>query len=278
MAIVPTRDRPALLEACVTGLLEQTDWPALTVRIVDNGSGTEAARATLDRLAAHPRVDVLRIEAPFNFSALNNAAAKGADADLLAFVNDDILVVEPDWLRRMALLALRPDVGAVGAKLHYPDGRLQHAGLVLGLGPQKVAGHEFRGQPADTPGPQRRLLVTREVSAVTAACLVVERAKFEAVGGFDERFAVAFNDVDLCLRLRDRGWRNLWTPFARLIHVESATRGADSDPGRAARFQDEVARMRARWGAVLDRDPFYNPNLTDEDESFGLARTARRPQ
>jgi GT2 family glycosyltransferase len=176
----------------------------------------------------------------------------------------------------MAALAVRPDVGAVGAMLHYPDGRLQHAGLVLGLGPQRIAGHEFRGQPADTPGPQRRLLVTREVSAVTAACLVVERAKFEAIGGFDEGFAVAFNDVDLCLRLRAKGWRNLWTPHARLIHVESATRGADSDPARTARFQDEVQRMRARWRGALDADPYYNPNLTDEDESFGLARLRRR--
>ena len=138
-----------------------------------------------------------------------------------------------------------------------------------------IAGHEFRGQPADTPGPQRRLLITREVSAVTAACLVVARAKFEAIGGFDESFAVAFNDVDLCLRLRAKGWRNLWTPFARLIHVESATRGADTDPVRLARFADEVARMKARWGAALTADPFYNPNLTAEDESFGLGRGAR---
>lgn len=275
LAIVPTRDRPGLLEACVSGLLRQTDWPALRVRIVDNGSETAEARAGLDRLAQHPRVEVLRIEAPFNFSALNNAAARGADADLLAFINDDILVVDPDWLGRMAALAVRPDVGAVGAMLHYPDGRLQHAGLVLGLGPQRIAGHEFRGQPADTPGPQRRLLVTREVSAVTAACMVVERAKIEAVGGFDESFAVAFNDVDLCLRLRAKGWRNLWTPFARLIHVESATRGSDADPARTARFQNEVERMRARWGATLLSDPYYNPNLTIEDESFTLAHTTR---
>lgn len=280
LAIVPTRDRPALLEACVTGLLRQTDWPSLKVRIVDNGSETAEARAALDRLSEDPRVEVLRVDAPFNFSALNNAAAEGCDTDLLAFVNDDILVVEPGWLAEMAALAVRPEVGAVGAKLHYPDGRLQHAGLVLGLGPQRIAGHEFRGQPADTPGPQKRLLVTREVSAVTAACLVVERAKFEAVGGFDESFAVAFNDVDLCLRLRQRGWKNLWTPFARLIHVESATRGADSDPVRAARFRDEAERMRARWGESLLRDPYYNPNLTVEDESFTLSPSTRwaRPQ
>jgi GT2 family glycosyltransferase len=276
LAIIPTRDRPALLEACVAGLLDHTSGVDLKLRIVDNGSQTVEARRTLDRLAARPDVEVLRIEAPFNYSALNNAAAKGADADLLALLNDDILVIEPGWLAHMAGLAQRPDVGAVGARLHYPDGRLQHAGLVLGVGPQGIAGHEFRGQPADTPGPQRRLLVTREASAVTAACMVVERAKFEAAGGFDESFAVAFNDVDLCLRLRAKGWRNLWTPHARLIHVESATRGSDADPVRAARFQDEVARMKARWGEALAQDPYYNPNLTIEDESFALARVGRR--
>lgn len=276
LAIVPTRDRPGLLQACAAGLLDHTTGVDLRLRIVDNGSQSPEALRALERLASRPEVEVLSIDAPFNYSALNNAAARGATSDLLLLLNDDILVIEPGWLAHMAGLAQRPDVGAVGAKLFYPDGRLQHAGLVLGLGPQGVAGHEFRGQPADTPGPQRRLMVTREASAVTAACMVVERAKFEAVGGFDESFAVAFNDVDLCLRLRQRGWRNLWTPHARLIHVESATRGSDVDPARAARFQDEVARMKARWGQALAADPYYNPNLTLEDESFALARTSRR--
>lgn len=276
LAIIPTRDRPGLLQACAAGLLEQTRGVDLKLRIVDNGSETAEARSALARLAERANVEVLRIEAPFNYSALNNAAARGADADLLLLLNDDILVIEPDWLARMAALALRPDVGAVGAKLHYPDGRLQHAGLVLGLGPQGIAGHELRGQPADTPGPQRRLLVTREVSAVTAACMVLERRKFVAVGGFDETLAVAFNDVDLCLRLREKGWRNLWTPHARLIHVESATRGSDADPARTARFQAEAARMKARWGEALTSDPYYNPNLTLEDESLALAQVGRR--
>ena len=274
-AIIPTRDRPGLLEACVAGLLEQTDYPALRLLIVDNGSRTPRALQVLERLAAQPRIEVLRIDAPFNFAALNNAAARRTDARLLAFVNDDVMVVEPGWLKAMASLALAADVGAVGAKLFYPDGRIQHAGIVLGLGPQAVAGHEFRGAPGDSPGPQNRLLVNREASAVTAACMVVERSKFLAVGGFDEAaFGVAFNDVDLCLRLRRAGWRTIFTPQARLMHLESATRGPEKAE-TSGRFAGEVARMRERWGAELAADPFYNPNLTLEDESFALAQASR---
>jgi GT2 family glycosyltransferase len=274
-AIVPTRDRPGLLEACVAGLLEQTDYPTLQVLIVDNGSRTPRAQQVLYRLGRSPRVDVLRIDAPFNFAALNNAAARRAATRLLAFVNDDVMVVEPDWLKAMAAIAVRPDVGAVGAKLFYPDGRIQHAGIVLGLGPQRVAGHEFRGAPGDSPGPQNRLLTMRETSAVTAACMVIERAKFLSVDGFDEAaFAVAFNDVDLCLRLRRAGWRNIWTPHARLMHLESATRGPDRGEA-GARFAEEVRRMHERWGAELAADPYYSPNLTIEDESFTLAARSR---
>jgi GT2 family glycosyltransferase len=275
-AIIPTRDRPGLLEACVAGLLEQTDYPSLRLIIVDNGSRSERALKVLARLAEAPQVQVLRIDAPFNFAALNNAAAEAARSRLLAFVNDDVMVVEPDWLKAMAALALQPDVGPVGAKLFYPDGRIQHAGIVLGLGPQHVAGHEFRGAPGDTPGPQNRLLVTREASAVTAACMVIERSKFLGVGGFDAAaFPVAFNDVDLCLRLRQAGHRTVWTPQARLMHLESATRGPDKAEASGARFAEEVGRMRERWGAELRADRYYNPNLTLDDESFSLAAQSR---
>ena len=279
LAVVPTRDRPGLLQACVAGLLEQTDYPDLELCIVDNGSRAPEALDLLARLEATPRVRVLRIDAPFNFSALNNAAVSGTDAPLLAFVNDDVMVVEPGWLRPMAGLACQADVGAVGAKLFYPDGRIQHAGIVLGLGPQQVAGHEFRGAPGDSPGPQNRLLLTRECSAVTAACMVVERRKFVAVGGFDEAaFPVAFNDVDLCLRLGRAGLRTLWTPQARLMHLESATRGSDRAEAAMARFSAEAARMLDRWGPALADDPYYNPNLTLEDESFTLAESSRAGQ
>ena len=276
LAIVPTRDRPELLEACVSGLLERTDYPALELCVVDNGSRMGRALELLARLERTPRVRVLRIDAPFNFSALNNSAAAGAGEPLLAFVNDDILVVEPHWLQAMAALAALPDVGAVGAKLLYPSGSLQHGGIVLGLGPPRIAGHELRGAPGDSPGPLGRLQATRQASAVTAACMVLERRKFEAVGGFDEgAFPVAFNDVDLCLRLDEAGYRSLWTPSARLIHLESATRGADRTGSTTDRFTAEAARMRERWGGRLAADPRYNANLTLEDESFTLAARSR---
>ena len=275
-AIIPTRDHPDLLEACVAGLLEQTDYPSLRLCIVDNGSRGQRALRLLDRLERTPRVRVLRIDAPFNFSALNNAAVAGTASPLLAFVNDDILVVEPGWLKAMAALALRPDVGAVGAKLFYPDGRIQHAGIVLGLGPHGVAGHEFRGVTGDAPGPQHRLTVAREISAVTAACMVVARERFLAVGGFDEAaLPVAFNDVDLCLKLGARGWRTLWTPQARLMHLESASRGPDRAAEAADRLAGEARVMRERWGGRLAADPYYNPNLALADESFTLAASSR---
>lgn len=275
-AIIPTRDRPGLLQACVAGLLQQTDYPGLDIRIVDNGSRTRAAQDMLARLGEDPRIEVLRIDGPFNFAHLNNAAAAEAKGRVLAFVNDDIMVVEPGWLKALAALAVQPGVGAVGAKLFYPDGRIQHAGIVLGLGPQGVAGHEFRGAPGDSPGPQNRLMVAREVSAVTAACMAIEASRFAAVGGFDETaFPVAFNDVDLCLRLRQQGLRNLWTPQARLMHLESATRGSDKAEAEGRRFAAEARRMHERWGALLQADPCYNPNLTLEDESFTLAERSR---
>ena len=275
-AIVPTRDHPDLLEACVAGLLEQTDYPALRLCVVDNGSRGERALRLLNRLERTPRVRVLRIDAPFNFSALNNAAVAETTSPLLAFVNDDVLVVEPGWLTALAAHAVRSDVGAVGAKLFYPDGRIQHAGIVLGLGPHGIAGHEFRGSAGDAPGPQHRLTVAREVSAVTAACMVVGRERFLAVGGFDEAaLPVAFNDVDLCLKLGARGWRTIWTPQARLMHLESASRGSDRAAAAAERLAREARVMRERWGRLLRADPYYNPNLTLEDESFALAARSR---
>ena len=219
--------------------------------VIDNGSRDAAALAVLAELRADPRVTVLIDDSPFNFAALCNAGAAVAGEGLLAFVNDDVLVAEPDWLTALAAEAVRPDVGAVGAMLLYPDGRIQHAGVTLGLGPQGAAGHDLRGRPADEPGPQSRLLVQREATAVTAACLVVGKTKFDAVGGFDATaFPVAFNDVDLCLRLAERGWRTIWTPHTRLVHLESATRGSDRSAERTLAF---AAGSRAPAGPLAGR-------------------------
>ncbi len=275
LVVVPTRDRPDLLRDCAAGVLERTDYPALELCVVDNGSTRPDSIDLLETLNRDKRVRLLGIDAPFNFSALNNAAAKGSDAEVLVFLNDDTVVTEPGWLREMAALAVRPDVGAVGAKLLYPDGRIQHAGVTLGLGRQGVAGHPFRGVPGDMAGPQDMLLVRREVSAVTAACMAVERTKFEAVGGFDTALAVAYNDVDLCLRLADRGWRSLWTPHASLIHIESASRGGAPTAAKAARLANEARLMRDRWGGRLLEDPYYHPALSLKGERWTLAERQR---
>lgn len=273
-AIIPTRDRPDLLAGCVAGLLHGTNYDRLEITVVDNGSVRQDTLALLDQLRRQG-VRVMRIDAPFNYPELNNAAAEGFGDGFLLFLNDDVLVTEPEWLRELASLAAREEVGAVGPKLLYPDGRLQHAGLTLGLGPEGVAGHDCRGAAANAAGPQGRFLVAREAAAVTGACLLVSAAKFRAAGGFDPSLAVAYNDVDLCLRLRSLGWPTLWTPHAELIHLESASRGRDVTPVAAARLAGEAAFMRERWGELLRTDPYYHPALTLEDEGLALAPRRR---
>ncbi len=271
--IVPTRDRVDLLRPCVEGLLHATDYPALELLVVDNGSVEVRTRDYLAAIARDPRVRVLRFDAPFNYSAINNFAARHASGSVLGLVNNDILVIEPGWLQEMVAEVLSPEVGAVGARLLYPDGRLQHAGVVLGIG--GVAAHPWCGWPEETLGQMGRLQVAQELSAVTAACLLVRREVFEQVGGLDEALAVAYNDVDFCLRVRAAGYHNVWTPYARLVHAESATRGDDLRPDKRARLQREADFIRQRWGALLDDDPAYNPNLSLDSEAFALAAIPR---
>lgn len=264
--IIPTRNRLDLLRPCVESILARTHYPDFEVLIVDNGSD---APATLDYLAAlttSGRARVLRDDGPFNYSALNNRAARAATGTVLALVNNDIEPITPDWLEEMVTLALRPSTGAVGALLHYPDDSVQHAGVILGLTghPRQpgVAGHAFLKHTGGG-GYMNRLRLVQNYTAVTAACLVVRREVFFQVGGFDEQnLAVAFNDVDLCLRLREAGYLNTWTPFARLYHHESASRGADNTPEKNRRYHAELAYMRDRWGPALDNDPAHNPNLS----------------
>ncbi len=262
--IIPTRDRAELLAPCVAGLLGGTDYPALEVLVADNGSERTETFALFDSWRADARVRVLPMPGPFNYARLNNRAVEAAQGEVLLLLNNDTEVIEPGWLHEMASLAVRPDVGAVGARLLYPDGTLQHAGVVLGFGwPRGVAGHVYLGAPGDHLGERDMLGAVRGVSAVTAACLAVRRAAYRAVGGMDEeKLAVAFNDVDLCLKLRAAGLRNLLTPFAVLTHKESASRGRDLDLAKSARLEGEVAVMRARWGALLDADSCWNPNLS----------------
>jgi GT2 family glycosyltransferase len=272
--IIPTRNGLHLLQRCMDTLLRLTDYPDFEVVVIDNGSDDPACLRYLHSLAADARVRVRRDDGPFNFAALNNAAVADCRGGLLAFVNNDIEVIDGGWLREMASLALLPGIGAVGARLLYADRTLQHAGVILGI--QGTCGHGLRRLLPDEGGYLGRARRLMGLSAVTAACLVVQREHFLRVGGFDaEHFAVAFNDVDLCLRLRAAGLRNLYTPHAVLVHHELSTRGSDGSGPRRERFLRERDAFRARWAALLDADPAYNPNLTLNDESFGLADPPR---
>lgn len=266
--IIPTRDGADVLATCIRSIRSLTRYPDYEIIIVDNGSVQDETKRLFAELAADPAIRILPRPEPFNFSRLNNAAAREATGDILALVNNDIEVTQGEWLVEMVALAQRPDAGCVGAKLLYPDRRIQHAGIVLGLG--GVAGHGHRFARADDPGYLGRLRAVHEVSAVTAACLVVRRAVFEAVGGLDEDLTVAFNDVDFCLKVRAAGYLNLWTPFAELIHHESASRGSDLTPAKAKRFADEYATMQRRWGEALLNDPYYSPHLTYDREDYSL--------
>ncbi len=258
--IIPTRDRAELLRTCVESIVSLTTYPSYDILVVDNQSEEPAALEYLDALASRERITVLRYDAPFNYSAINNWAARKTTSDILGLLNNDIEVIHPDWLEEMASQAWRSEIGAVGAMLYYPDNRIQHAGVILGVG--GVANHAYAGFPRGYPGHGGRARVCQNLSAVTAACLLVRRKVFDEVGGLDEQLRVDFNDVDFCLRVRRAGYLNLWTPFAELYHHESASRASEDSVERQERLIGDVALMEERWNNILRADPAYNPNLT----------------
>lgn len=267
--IVPTRDRLDLLETCISGVLHSTDYPDLELIVADNGSVEPETMAYFDKIVRDPRVKIVRWPHPYNYSAINNFAIGHASGAYACLLNNDTEVTDPSWLRAMMGHAIRPEVGAVGARLLYPDRSVQHAGVVVGMG--GAAGHAHRGLPDGEPGWFAQALVTRGATAVTAACLVIAKDKFDAVGGLDEdRLAIAYNDVDLCLKLRAAGWRNLYVPQAVLIHHESKSRGLDFAPEHLARYMRELAVFRERWGTVNFSDPMHHPGLDAGSETYRL--------
>ncbi len=266
--IIPTRDNADVLETCLCSIRARTSYNNYEIVVIDNGSVEEKTKRLFAKLASDATIRILPMPEPFNFSKLNNAAAYQASGDILGFVNNDIEVTRENWLSEMVALAALPQAGCVGAKLLYSDGRIQHAGIVIGIG--GVAGHGHRFAERDDPGYLNRLQMVQNVSAVTAACLLVRKQVFDHVEGFDEDLTVAFNDVDFCLKVRAAGYLNLWTPFAELIHHESLSRGRDLTPAKARRFSDEFATMQRRWGADLLSDPYYSPHLTYDREDFSL--------
>lgn len=269
--LIPTRDRIELVENAVRSILNKTEYPNYEIIILDNNSiNPKTIQYFQDIQKNEPRVRVISITGLFNFSLLNNVGVKKARGEVIGFINNDIEVISHEWLSEMVSHAIRPDIGCVGAKLYYTNETIQHGGVILGLG--GVAGHSHKHASRSAPGYFHRLKIIQNLSAVTGACLVMRKSIFEEVGGFDdEGLAVAFNDVDLCIKVREAGYRNLWTPYAELYHHESLSRGYEDTPEKAARFEGEISHLKNRWGDKLSRDPFYNLNLTHDREDFSIS-------
>ncbi len=274
--VIPTRDRVELLERCIDTLGKWTDWPDLEIIVIDNGS-TEATTRAWFRKVAKQGVVVMPMPGPFNFAALNNRAIAAAAGDIIGLVNNDIEALHAGWLDEIVGQLLRPGVGAVGAKLLWPNGMVQHGGVLLGVG--NAAGH-FGNRLADADwGDHGRNQLVQQLSGVTAACLFLRKSDYFAVGGMDEAaFPVAFNDVDLCLKLRAAGKTITWTPHAVMLHAESASRGHEDTPQKIARSQRELDQLRRRWGPVLLRDPAYHPSLNLDAHSHAFGGLALPPR
>lgn len=268
--IIPTRDHGDDVDLCLTSIFEKSTYPDFEVVLLDNGSHDAQSLRVFGRWAERypERVKLVAHDVPFNFSAINNYAAAHASGTYLLFLNNDTEVVSPDWIEAMVEQGQRPSIGAVGAKLLYDDGTVQHAGVIVGLG--GVAGHSHKNLAADEPGYFYTLQTVNNYSAVTGACMLVRREVFEHVGRFDERLAIAFNDVDLCLRIRAAGYRNVYLPHVVLYHHESKSRGYEDTPEKQARFLSEQRLMHERWNTDTEPDPHYNVNLTRDAEDFAI--------
>ena len=268
--IIPTRDHGEDIDLCLRSLFERSTYTDLEIIILDNGSrDPESLRIFGKWLGREPdRVKLIHHDVPFNFSGINNFAAAQATGEYLLFLNNDTEVITPDWIEAMVEQVQRPEIGVVGAKLLYADGTIQHAGVIVGLG--GVAGHSHKYFGADEPGYFYTLQTVNNFSAVTGACFMMRRAVFEEIGGFDEALAIAFNDVDLCLRVRAAGYRNLYLPHVTLYHHESKSRGFEDTPDKQARFLREQQIMHERWKTDTVPDPYYNVNLIRDAENYEI--------
>ena len=272
--VIPTKDRCDLLRKCVDGLVNRTSYKPVEIVIVDNGSTDPDALKFLAELRVIRNFVIVEDGGSFNFSRLVNRGVAASSGDVCVLLNNDIDIINDDWLAELTSHALRPEVGAVGAKLYYSDGRLQHGGVILGIA--GGAAHQYRFCAGDSHGYFGRLKLTHSLSCVTAACLATRRAVYDEVGGFEEKhLAVAFNDVDFCIRIREAGYKIIWTPHAELYHYESVSRGIDATPEMKRRADAEVKYIRAKWGWIVDNDPFHNSNLSLDTEFVEFAEKSR---
>ena len=274
--LIPNKDHVEDLRRCVDSIFKKSTYDNYEVIIIENNSVTKEiedyyAKLLESKEAKEGRLKLVRYKGEFNYSAVNNLGAKHASGEYLVLLNNDTEVITFDWMEELLMYAQREDVGAVGAKLYYPDMTIQHAGVVLGLGAHGTAGHSHYKVAATDLGYMGRLCYAQNLSAVTGACLMVKKSLYDELGGLDESFEVSLNDVDFCLRLREKGLWNVFTPFAELFHYESVSRGLDDQGEKAARYQRESERFREKWKAVLEKgDPFYNPNFTLGQSNFVL--------
>ena len=286
--VIPSRDHEEDLRRCITSILDKSTYDNFEIIIVENGTSEEAALRYYSELLSGPYKDRIRIidadrdgadfdpavrgaAQPFNYSRINNLGVQKASGEYILLLNNDTQVISVNWIEELLMYAQRPDVAAVGGKLYYPDKTIQHAGIVIGLGAHRTAGHTHYRQRRENLGYMGRLCYAQNVSAVTGACLMVKKALFEEAGGLDESFAVSLNDVDLCLKLRAMGYLNVFTPFSELFHYESVSRGLDDAGEKAQRYNEESEHFRTKWKEVLEKgDPYYNPNFTLDRSDYSL--------
>ena len=267
--IIPNKDETETLRSCIRSLKENTTYKNLEILIIENNSTTKEIFSYYKELSREENIRIFNWKKEFNYSAINNFGARKARGEYLLFLNNDIQVITPDWMEEMLGVCQREEVGAAGAKLIYPDNTIQHAGCVIGIG--GIAGHMFVDMPAERSGYLHKASLLQDMSAVTAACMMIKRSVFQKVKGFTEELAVAFNDVDLCLKVRREGYLIVYDPYARLYHMESKTRGAEDSEAKMRRFQTEIEYMRCHWLDILKKgDPYYNKNLSLTKWNYSL--------
>lgn len=269
--VIPNKDHVEDLQRCIKSIIEKSTYDNYEIIVVENNSTSKEIFAYYEELKNNPAIQVVTYEGAFNYSAVNNLGVSHANGDYIVLLNNDTQIITVNWMEELLMYAQRQDIGAVGGKLYYPDKTIQHAGVVIGLGAHRTAGHTHYRQKRENLGYMGRLCYAQNVSAVTGACLMVKKSVYDEVGGLDENFAVSLNDVDFCLRLREKGYLNVFTPFAEAYHYESISRGTDTEGTNAERYNEESARFREKWKTVLEAgDPYYNPNFTLDKSDFSL--------
>lgn len=269
--VIPNKDHAEDLRRCIKSIVEKSTWENYEIIVVENNSETKEIFSYYEELKNNPQIKIVTYEGAFNYSKINNLGVSQATGDYVLLLNNDTQVITVNWMEELLMYAQRQDVGAVGGKLYYGDKTIQHAGVVIGLGAHRTAGHVHYRQKRENLGYMGRLCYAQDMTAVTGACLMVKKKLYEAAGGLDEGFAVSLNDVDFCLKLRRMGYLNVFTPFAELYHFESVSRGLDDQGEKAARYNEESARFREKWRAELEAgDPYFNPNFSLDKSDFSL--------